>query len=166
MTVSAPTAPVREPWPEFPGLPFFFNGNDPLVQSWWRFHRKNPHVYTRLKVLALRTKAKGLEHYGIAALFEVMRYESLTTAGEPWKMNNSYRALYARLLEYEVPQLNGFFRMSRLRDKRRVRMTEHPEVRLRQEAAESHLFWPSKPEQKGSLCTPAHPAVVNEEEAA
>ncbi len=74
------------------------------------YHEANPHVYSGLKELALRLRKRGRQHYGIGALFEVLRYErALTTVGDEFKLNNNYRALYARLLMEDEPELNGFF---------------------------------------------------------
>ena len=74
------------------------------------FHRANPHVYDRLRGLAMRQVEAGRVHGGIAQLFEVLRYEhSLRTSGDEFKLNNNYRAHYARLLMEREPRLSGFF---------------------------------------------------------
>ena len=73
------------------------------------FHAENPQVYTKLRELALQAAASGRK-VGIAALFERLRWWSqVETTGEPYKLNNSYRAPYARLLMQEEPALRGFF---------------------------------------------------------
>lgn len=74
------------------------------------FHAENPQVYVRLRELALAQIEAGASHGGIAQLFEVLRYEaSLETSGEAFKLNNSHRAHYARLLMRNEPRLRGFF---------------------------------------------------------
>lgn len=74
------------------------------------FHRQNPHVYSALRDLAIRTKRSGAKKYGMAGLFEVLRWtHTITTNGDEFKLNNNYRALYARLLMKNEPELAGFF---------------------------------------------------------
>ncbi len=76
------------------------------------FHRTNPHVYEMLKMLALKTKRSGREQYGMAGLFEVLRWtHTIETHGDEFKLNNNYRALYARLLMKNEPELKGFFKL-------------------------------------------------------
>jgi hypothetical protein len=88
-----------------------FDPRDPIVRRFLRFHKRNPELFLHLKMLALRVKAAGKEQYSIAALFEVVRYDAaVKTTGEPWKINNNYRTLYARMLECSSPQLKGFFK--------------------------------------------------------
>lgn len=74
------------------------------------FHRLNPHVYSRLRQLALDLKGRGRNKYGIAGLFEVLRWEhAMTTTDDDFKLNNNYRAYYARLLMANEPELDDFF---------------------------------------------------------
>jgi hypothetical protein len=73
------------------------------------FHRDNPHVYVKLRELA-RTVARTRRRIGIAALFERLRWWAAfeTVDVPPFKLNNDYRAYYARLLMQE-PELAGLF---------------------------------------------------------
>lgn len=74
------------------------------------FHAENPHVYRKLRELARIAKASGATQYGIAGLFERLRWLSqIETQGDPYRLNNSYRAFYARLLMAQEPDLRGFF---------------------------------------------------------
>lgn len=74
------------------------------------FHSANPQVYETLRRMALTMRRRGVKQFGIAALFEVLRYEAaLRTAGDEFKLNNSYRSFYARLLMEEESELTGFF---------------------------------------------------------
>ncbi len=74
------------------------------------FHASNPQVYQALRRLALAMRRRGVKQFGIAALFEVLRYEAaLRTAGDEFKLNNSYRSFYARLLMEREGELAGFF---------------------------------------------------------
>jgi len=79
-----------------------------------RFHRENPHVYERLKRLAFKLKVRGVDRYGIKALWEVLRYEEAvqTTAdATSYRLNNNFTASYARLLMDQEEDLEGFFEL-------------------------------------------------------
>jgi hypothetical protein len=81
-----------------------------LLSRFWDFHRDNPHVYRKLRDLALQLKRRGHERYGIKGLFEVLRWHrALETTDESFKLNNNYHALYARLLMKNERELKGFF---------------------------------------------------------
>ena len=83
-----------------------------IDEQFANFHKANPHVYEMLKTLALKTKRAGSKHYGMAGLFEVLRWtHTIETHGDEFKLNNNYRALYARLLMTNEPELEGFFKL-------------------------------------------------------
>lgn len=82
-----------------------------LYQKFEKFHRENPHVYRVLVALAREWKRRtGRDEIGIAALFERARWEiALATTGSDYKLTNSYRAFYARLIMQREPDLRGLF---------------------------------------------------------
>jgi len=85
-----------------------------LVEQFKSFHYQNPHVYEGLKRLALKMRETGRKSYGIGGLFEVLRWDrALKTTDEEFKLNNSYRSFYARLLMHTDHRLSGFFRTRR-----------------------------------------------------
>jgi len=76
------------------------------------FHAENPHVYAELRAGALRLHHAGWKHFGIARLYEGLRYQrALETTAKDWKLDNNFRALYARLLMEQEPELEGFFEL-------------------------------------------------------
>lgn len=86
---------------------------DRIERCFWEFHIANPRVYTELRDYAVNLRHRGRTHYGVKALFEVVRFHrAMETADQSsdWKLNNSYTALYARLLMNNEPELRGFFR--------------------------------------------------------
>ncbi|MCE5247924.1 hypothetical protein LLG88_13505 [bacterium] len=89
-------------------LPLF---EERLEREFLAFHEANPHVYRKLAELAVAAKATGRGHFGIGALFERLRWWSRfeTDGTDPFKLNNNYRAFYARLLMRDYPELAGFF---------------------------------------------------------
>ena len=72
--------------------------SDRIARNFAQFDRENPNVYDGLRRLALQVRRTGRQHYGIKALFEVLRYEyALTTISDDGlKLNNNYTAHYAR----------------------------------------------------------------------
>jgi len=75
------------------------------------FHREFPEVYSRLVRLSHDWVAAGHARLGIATLFERLRWE-WHFAGEDadgFKLNNNFRALYARKIMEENPSLDGLF---------------------------------------------------------
>lgn len=82
-----------------------------LEERFWRFHVENPDVFETLVKLARQAKAAGQTKYGVAALFEVMRWQHAMEKrpGEPFKLCNGYRAFYARLVMSSCADLAGFF---------------------------------------------------------
>jgi hypothetical protein len=76
-----------------------------------RFHANNPHVYKTLVALARQWVSRtGRSKLGIATLFERARWEiAVTTVGDDFRLNNSHRAYYARLIMLREPDLAGLF---------------------------------------------------------
>lgn len=82
-------------------------------EAFQRFHAENPAVYAQLERLAFRLKNKGVQRWGIKALWEVLRYElAIATNADvsDYKLNNNHTAYYARLLMERNPEdLADFF---------------------------------------------------------
>lgn len=79
-----------------------------------RFHEENPHVYERLKRLAFKLKVRGVDRWGMKALYEILRYEEAVATNSPaalYRLNNNFTALYARMLMEQEPDLEGFFEL-------------------------------------------------------
>lgn len=106
MNFSAPTldlftgAPVPD-WLAHPG--------SPLERRFRDFHEAHPDVYRELEARCFALLRAGRTRIGLKAVYEALRFDRLvrTDGPEPWKLNNSYTALYARLLLSEHPKLAG-----------------------------------------------------------
>lgn len=87
-----------------------------IERAFWQFHEGNPHVYARLAALARELVGRGRRRIGIGMLFEVLRWHHMSTVGDAdgFKLNNNYRALYARLLMASEPDLDGVFALRRI----------------------------------------------------
>jgi hypothetical protein len=91
---------------------------DSIHARFLAFHSANPHVYRQIVQIARGLRGdKKIRHCGIALIWEHMRWlHFLQTAGdEPFKLNNDYKAEYARLIMASEPDLYGFFRLRELR---------------------------------------------------
>ena len=76
------------------------------------YHAENPHIYAALCRFADQALRAGRTRIGIAMIFERMRWYSTIEAADRddgFKLNNSYRAFYARLWMHEHPAHDGFF---------------------------------------------------------
>lgn len=87
-----------------------------LQKAFEKFHAENPHVYALFRKYAIMAKQRGFEHFGAAAVFERLRWHlNFETTGEEFKLNNNYRAFYARKLMREYPEFEDFFRIRKQR---------------------------------------------------
>lgn len=75
-----------------------------------KFDRENPHVYVMFSGFARQALGAGRERFGIAAIWERMRWEmAFTTDGDEFKISNNHRAYYARRIMAENRDFEGFF---------------------------------------------------------
>lgn len=74
------------------------------------YHAENPRVYDVLRRFALQAKRLGRKRLSINMLFERVRwYTDVEGMNDTFKVNNNWRAYYARLLMKQEPDLAGFF---------------------------------------------------------
>lgn len=94
-----------------------------IREAWERFDRENPHIYDELVALARKwTAARAGHRLGIGMLFERLRWDlAIKTTGEPLKLNNNFRALYARKIMRQEPDLADLFETRRLRSREELR---------------------------------------------
>ena len=77
-----------------------------------RYHHSNPEVYKSLVDLARKLKKAGRRSYGIASLFEAVRWHQAISGGTIYdglKVNNNYKPRYARLIMEREADLKDFF---------------------------------------------------------
>ena len=107
--------------------------NESIEAKFRDFHAENPQVYRELVKRARQIKEKGFDRYSIKTLYEVIRWNAhLTPSGEPFKLNNSFTALYARLIMDQERDLSGMFGHARGAGMNTLtrRLTHHPLSRL------------------------------------
>ena len=85
---------------------------DEMAEQCMTFHQQHPEVWDLFVQFTHEMIAKGFRNYSVNAIFERIRWEK--DAGgdgtESFKLNNNYRALYARRFMRMYPQHDGFFR--------------------------------------------------------
>jgi hypothetical protein len=81
-----------------------------IERAFLDFHAEHPEVYDELVRLARELRARGYERFGIATIYEVARWRSMIRTGPGgFKLNNNYRAYYARLIMRRESDLAGIF---------------------------------------------------------
>tara|TARA_R110000822_G_scaffold22710_1_gene70878 strand:+ start:48 stop:383 length:336 start_codon:yes stop_codon:yes gene_type:complete len=85
------------------------------------FHNGNPKVYRDLVAACRELRSRyGVKHASIGLLWERLRWLSFIAVhrdkdAEPYKLNDHFRAEYARLIMSREPDLDGFFETRALR---------------------------------------------------
>lgn len=94
---------------QFDGFDIF--AQDRIEREFNDFHADHPEIYAELVRLARQWRSAGHERLGIATLFEVLRWQSHLNGAHDggYKLNNNYRALYARLIMAKNVDLAGLF---------------------------------------------------------
>lgn len=96
-------------------LDLFTKQNNTIQERFEKFHQENPHILRELIRLAERLVDHGQKRLSINQLFEVLRFETtIQTKGDHFKLNNSYRSFYVRLINDLRPDLGSRFEMRRM----------------------------------------------------
>lgn len=88
----------------------------PIEKRFAIFHSYNPAVYRRLEMLALNALKRGERRIGIAALIEYLRKDQETSV-KPYRIDNSFRSLYARLLVHNNRELEQLIELRHRRER-------------------------------------------------
>jgi hypothetical protein len=112
----------------------FFDGDtrtrgDEIREAAEAFHRAHPEVWDLFVKFAFEAIAAKRPHYSANAIFERIRWECDVTSGGAgeFRMNNSFRSIYARRFMRVYPEHEGFFRTRRQRSEDRA-PTHRPEL--------------------------------------
>lgn len=96
-----------------------FNFNLTITEKFEVFHEKNPQVFTLLESMAKEMiEGRGRRKIGISLLCEVLRWNYYMATNDPnseFKINNNYRASYARMLVAVHPEWGDVFSLRELR---------------------------------------------------
>lgn len=86
---------------------------DQIYAGFCKFHRANPIVYELIEKQALEEIRKGRKNYSISECTEQVRWNTpshLIAKAGGLKIQNNYRAYYARMFHVHHPDHAGFFR--------------------------------------------------------
>ena len=89
---------------------------DQVFEAFLAFHHANPQVWALFRRFSMDAKAAGWDHYSSTAVFERIRWHvqiEIKSEGE-LKLNNNFKAYYARMMHIMEPSMDGFFRNRRL----------------------------------------------------
>lgn len=87
-----------------------------LQERFEAFHQANPWVLVELERMTGELVAAGRGRVGIGMLFEVLRWEHhRRTTGVEFKLNNSHRSRYVRLIVERHPEWRDVFELRGLR---------------------------------------------------
>jgi len=83
---------------------------DDLLKRFKEFHSNNPQVYEEFLKYARDMKQTGHQRYSQYGIMHRIRWENdLKTTGSEFKIDDSFTPVYARLAEYQHPDLKDFF---------------------------------------------------------
>ena len=88
------------------------NRRDEIADQCTEFHIQNPEVWDLFVQFTFEMIRRGFSNYSSNAIFERIRWEK-DAGGDgtsQFKLNNNYRALYARRFMRMYPEHEGFFR--------------------------------------------------------
>ena len=88
------------------------NRRDEMAEQCTAFHERHPEVWDLFVQFTNEMIQKGFRNYSVNAIFERIRWEK-DAGGDgtsSFKLNNNYRALYARRFMRMYPEHQGFFR--------------------------------------------------------
>ena len=92
--------------------PDILHGVQPHVQhDFLAWYPQNMNVVNRFEAAAIELKQSARRsHYGMSAIMEQLRWHSdVGSPHEPFKLNNNYRSVLARLIMAINPDLSGMF---------------------------------------------------------
>lgn len=95
---------------------FNYRRNGESIQARFeRFHADNPQVYAMLREYALKDVERGARTCSIDLYVNLIRWRTrMQTRGDDFKMNNSFRSRYARMLMDNEPTLRDKFEIRTL----------------------------------------------------
>jgi len=97
------------------------NPTNKLEKKFWEFHAQNPHVYIYFNRFTMEAINSGRKKFSISFVTERVRwYTAIETRGDDFKINNNFRAYYARLWMRNNPDFDGLFFTRTLTTKKRI----------------------------------------------
>ena len=79
-----------------------------------KFHKENPKVWEYFVKFTFEVIERGFSKYSVNGVFERIRWETYQAdvdGRSTFKLNNNYRAFFARWFMDLYPEYSGFFRL-------------------------------------------------------
>ncbi len=90
---------------------------DTNAERFESFHRLNPAVYRAIVQISRELQKRGWFRCSMNMIFERIRWSyAVQTQGDPYLLNNNWRAYYARLVMAAESDLSDFFSVRQQRD--------------------------------------------------
>jgi len=84
------------------------------------YDEQNPKIWSEFKRIAFEAKMhKKFKHFSANGIFEIIRWETATSGNDGFKVNNNYRADYARKMMRIHKDFVGFFRLREIKAPRK-----------------------------------------------
>jgi len=84
-----------------------------------KYDEENPQIWEAFKKYSFIAKTKRkFKNYSANGIFEIIRWHTVVSPKDKYKMNNNFRPDYARKMMEEFPEFKGFFRVRELKAKR------------------------------------------------
>lgn len=77
------------------------------------YHQQNPEIYNKFKELTLQV-LQNRARFGAKAIIEQIRWNSMISGNEDFKISNNYTAYYARKFMNEFSQHDGLFKIKKV----------------------------------------------------
>lgn len=101
-----------------------FDGIDKgLVKRFFQYHQDHPEIYKEFKRMAFEMR-KVRRKYSHVTIMESMRWNKDLEGGEVFKINNDYKALYARAMIHFHPEFKDFFELRQMKSTHRRSLEE------------------------------------------
>lgn len=75
-----------------------------------KYNAENPKVYEGFKKFTFEAIAAGRKYLGAELIINRLRWETVISGNDRFKINNNYEAFYSRLFMRDFPEYKGFFR--------------------------------------------------------
>lgn len=80
-----------------------------MKKSFKKYHEENPQIYAEFKKITFQLIGRNYKRLGASLILEVIRYQTMISGNDQYKINNNYKAGYSRLFEKDFPQYEGIF---------------------------------------------------------
>jgi len=89
--------------------------DEPMTQEDYfkLYNTENPEIYAMFVAYTYQLISTGATRFSAYLIFERMRWETMVSGNDGYKLNNNYRPYYARQFMKDHPQYEGFFETRR-----------------------------------------------------